>query len=465
MAGSTANPASGAEAEAYHAALAVLQARGRFGIRLGLGRTRALLAALGDPHRALPGVLIGGTNGKGSVQAMVAAVLCAAGVRVGQTPKPHLVSYRERIVVDGSPIAPRDFTALLEDVLQAASGVPGRLGAPTEFELLTAAAFHHFAQSGVRVGVIEVGLGGRLDATNAWDGGVAAITSVGLDHTEFLGTTLDAIGREKAAIIKRGDLAVSGVTGEGALPIRRRARRLDVPLVEVGPLGLEDMDRGGITVRHPSHGLLHVALLGRHQAMNAAVAVAILEALDRRGLARLEPAALRAGLAAVRWPGRLELLTIGPEAIDVLLDGAHNVDGARALAGALADVRPLLSVGRPTLLMGTLRDKDASGMIEALATREALGGARVLTTTVPEAPRSLSATELAAMWREQSPAGSSIEAIDDPSEALDHALSAARAEGGPLICCGSLYLVGAVRGRLVDEPELRDPPLPGRDGR
>nr|MDQ3554703.1 bifunctional folylpolyglutamate synthase/dihydrofolate synthase [Chloroflexota bacterium] len=446
-------------------ALAVLQARGRFGIRLGLGRTRALLAALGDPHRLLPGALIGGTNGKGSVQAMVAAVLRAAGVRVGQTPKPHLVSYRERIVVDGLPIAPGHFTALLGDVLQAARGVPARLGAPTEFELLTAAAFHHFAQSGVRVGVIEVGLGGRLDATNAWDGGIAAITSIGLDHTEYLGTTAAAIGREKAAILKRGDLAVSGVTGEGALPVRRRARRLDIPLVEAPPLDLEDMDRSGILVRHPIHGLLRVGLLGRHQAMNAAVAVAILEALDRRGLARLEPAALRVGLATVRWPGRLELLTIGPEALDILLDGAHNVDGAHALAQALADLRPLLAGGRPTLLMGTLRDKDASGMVEALAGGEALRGARVVTTTVPDAPRSLAAAELATMWREHFPTGSSIEVIDDPSEALDHALAAARAEGGPLIACGSLYLVGAVRGRLVDDPQLEDPPLSGRDGR
>jgi dihydrofolate synthase/folylpolyglutamate synthase len=166
----------------------------------------------------------------------------------------------------------------------------------------------------------------------------------------------------------------------------------------------------------------------------------------------------------VRWPGRLELLAIGPEAIDVLLDGAHNVDGARALAGALADLRPFLAGGRPTLLMGTLRDKDASGMVEALAGGEALRGARVVTTTVPDAPRSLAAAELASMWRERSPAGSFIAAIGDASEALDHALAAARAEGGPLISCGSLYLVGAVRGRLVDDPESKDPPLPGRDG-
>ncbi|MDQ3492494.1 MAG: Mur ligase family protein [Chloroflexota bacterium] len=464
-AGGTANAGAAAAADAYLAALAELRARGRFGIKLGLGRTRALLAALGDPHQAIPGVLIGGTNGKGSVQAMVAAVLRAGGVRVGQTPKPHLVSYRERIVVEGHPITPADFGRLIDEVLRAARAVPARLGAPTEFELLTAAAFRWFADSGVQLGVIEVGLGGRLDATNAWDGGVAAITSVGLDHTEYLGTTLAAIGREKAAIIKRGDLAVSGVEGAGASPVRGRARRLDVPLVEVQPLDVEAMDRAGITVRHPTHGTLRVGLLGRHQAMNAAVAVAVLEALDRKGLAPLEPEALRAGLAAVRWPGRLELLSIGREAVDVVLDGAHNLDGAHALGRALSDLRPLLAGGQATLLMGTLGDKDAAGMVRALAGCGALAGARVVTTTVPDAPRSLTAAGLAAIWREAVDLETSVEAIDDPSEALARALAVARAGGGPLICCGSLYLVGAVRGRLVDDPELRDPLPSVRAGR
>lgn len=455
---------SGAEAEAYHAALAQLRARGRFRIKLGLGRTRALLAALGDPQRDVRGVLIGGTNGKGSVQAMVAAVLRAAGRRLGQTPKPHLVSYRERLLLDGRPISAGAFATLLDGVLDVARGLPARLGAPTEFELLTAAAFRWFADSGVQLGVIEVGLGGRLDATNVWDGGVAAITSVGLDHTEYLGHTLAAIGREKAAIVKRGDVAVSGVTGAGAPPIRRRARRLRVPLREVEPLALEDMDRTGITLRHPSHGPLRVGLLGRHQAANAAVAVAIIEALDEAGLAAFDAPALREGLAAVRWPGRLELLTVEPRAVEVLLDGAHNVAGAGALAEALGDLRPLLSGGRRTLLMGTLRAKDAEGMVEALAGQLAMD-AQVVATTVPDAPGSLGAQELASMWRAWLPDGTSVRAIDDPGEALASAIDMARQAGGPLICCGSLYLVGAVRGRLVDDPELRDPPLPVRDGR
>ncbi len=467
------------EASDYHAALSALQARGRFGIRLGLARTRALLAALGDPQRSLPGVLIGGTNGKGSVQAMVAAVLRAGGIRVGQTPKPHLVSYRERILVDGQAIAPSDFAAVIRGVLSAARSVPSRLGPPTEFELLTAAAFRWFADSAVRIAIIEVGLGGRLDATNVWNGGVATITSVGLDHTEHLGDTTAEIGREKAAIIKPGNLAVSGVTGAGALPVRARARRLGVPLVEVAPLEIEAMDRSGITVRHPTHGTLRIGLLGRHQALNAAVALATLDALQRADLVQVTPEAVRAGLSGVHWPGRLELLTVGrdgearalardPDAIDLLLDGAHNPDGARALADALDDLRPLLAAGRPTLLMGVLRDKDVAGMVDALARSAALRSAHVVATTVPDAPRSMSAADLASIWR-QSASGhasehASSQALEDPSEALAVALAAARGAGGPLICCGSLYLVGAVRGQLVEDPELRDPPPPSWEG-
>ena len=215
----------------YQAVLARLAARGRFGIRLGLSRTRALLHQLGDPHVGLPGVLIGGTNGKGSTQALVASVLREGGIRVGQTPKPHLVSYRERIVVDGRPIAVEDFTNLLTEVLEQADFVARKHGSPTEFEVLTAAAFLWFRRSGVEVGVIEVGLGGRLDATNVWQGGVSAITNVALDHMEHLGNTVEAIAREKAAIIKRGDShAVTGATEPALRVIRARSRRVGVRL-------------------------------------------------------------------------------------------------------------------------------------------------------------------------------------------------------------------------------------------
>lgn len=201
---------TGPDARTYAQALEAIESRGRFGIRLGLGRVRALLRAMGDPERAVRGALVAGTNGKGSVIALAGSALRAAGYRVGETPKPHLVTYRERIVVDGRPIAAADFARLVDEALPAADRIARRLGPPTEFELLTAVMFRHFAEVDLEVALVEVGLGGRLDATNAWDGGVAVLTNVGLDHTDRLGPTIAHIAREKAAIVKRGDVAATG---------------------------------------------------------------------------------------------------------------------------------------------------------------------------------------------------------------------------------------------------------------
>ena len=217
----------------YHAAVQALTDRGRFGIRLGLGRTRALLRAFGDPHLELRGALVAGTNGKGSVLALAGSALRAAGIRTGTTPKPHLVSYRERMEIDGQPIDPVTFTRLVREVLVAAEHVERRHGPPTEFELLTAMLFRWFAEQDVAVALVEVGLGGRLDATHAWDGGVAAITNVALDHMAWLGDTVPKIAREKAAIILRGDRAVTGAQGAALDVVRRRARQLGAPLTEV----------------------------------------------------------------------------------------------------------------------------------------------------------------------------------------------------------------------------------------
>jgi dihydrofolate synthase / folylpolyglutamate synthase len=458
----------------YREAVAALQARGRFGVRLGLGRTRALLRALGDPHRDVRGALVGGTNGKGSVQALVGAALRASGTRVGQTPKPHLVSYRERILVDGAPIAPPDFVRVIEKVLEAADQVPRHLGPPTEFELVTAAAFTWFAWSGIRRAVVEVGLGGRLDATNVWDGGVAAITNVDWDHMEYLGDTLRAIAREKAAIIKRGNRAVTGATGEPLAVIRRRARRLRVPLDVVEPLVVLSMDRGGLLVEDAHFRALQVGLLGRHQAANAAVALATLGALRAAGLASVPDTSVREGFASARWPGRLELLVIGPDgragpaspdgphsgSPDLVLDGAHNRAGAAALGEALDELAPSLSPGRATLLLGILRDKQVAEMVEVLARSASLRGASVVATAVPGTPRTLAAEDLAGACKAASRTtgvGWSVRAVDSGDDALQTAVGLARAGGGPLIVAGSLYLVGHVRGKLFEDPALLDP--------
>jgi dihydrofolate synthase/folylpolyglutamate synthase len=448
----------------YAEAVAALQARGRFGIRLGLGRTRALLRELGSPELGIRGALVGGTNGKGSVVALVSSCLAAAGRRAGDTPKPHLVTYRERLRVAGRPIDPESFADLVREVLPAADRVARRHGPPTEFELMTALAFTWFAGEAVDLAIVEVGLGGRLDATHAWDGGVAAITNVDLDHTEWLGPTVAAIAREKAAIILGGNRAVTGVAGEALAIVRRRARRVGASLVEVAPAPVRAMDLAGLVVDLPGLAGTRVGLLGRHQAANVAVADAVLDALGGAGIAVVSPAARRAGYAAARWPGRLELVALpgaGPAGADaeVLLDGAHNPAGAAALAAAFDELRPLLRGGgaRPapaTLVLAIMGDKDVEGVLGALASAPALAGARVVATQV-EGPRALPAADLAARWAAVAGARSGpVAVIPEPAAAVTEAV--ARAEG-PVVVAGSLYLVGAARVLLVDDPDLRDP--------
>ena len=442
-----------APATEYHEALAALAARGRFGIHLGLGRTRALLAALGDPQRSIRGALVGGTNGKGSVLALAGSALRAAGLRVGQTPKPHLISYRERVEIDGHPISVKDFTRHVDAVLSISDRVARRHGEPTEFELLTAVVFRHFAEAGIDIALVEVGLGGRLDATHAWDGGVAAVTNVALDHMDRLGPTIPAIAREKAAIIERGDRAVTGAEGEALKIIRSRAQRVGAPLTAVVPAPIIDWDRDGLTVELPRLGRTRVGLRGRHQAANVAVADAVLDALDDAGIASASDDARRDGYAAAVWPGRLEL--VSRDGVDILLDGAHNPAGAAALAQAIDDLRPHLTPGPLTLVMAAMADKDVDGIIDALAGAAAMLGATVIATTV-DAARAMSSDDLAARWRARAPRVADVKAARDPIKALEGAI----ARGATVVVAGSLYLVGAIRGHLVDDPELRDPPAP-----
>ncbi|HEX8941105.1 MAG TPA: cyanophycin synthetase [Candidatus Limnocylindrales bacterium] len=442
----------------YAQALAELQSRGRFGIRLGLARTRALLHGLGDPQRAFRGALIGGTNGKGSVLALTAAAVRTAGLRAGETPKPHLVTYRERLQVGGELVDPDTLARLVQRIVPVAARVARRHGEPTEFELLTALTFAWFAERGVDLALVEVGLGGRLDATHAWDGGVAAITNVALDHTDRLGPTIPLIAREKAAIIVAGDVAVTGASGEALPVITRQARRVGAPLTVVSPAPLVGWDRDGITVELPRLGATRVGLRGRHQAANVAVADAVLDALEAAGIAAVPPDARRAGYAEARWPGRLELVET-PD-VEVLLDGAHNPAGAAVLATALDDLRPYLRPGPLTLLGAVMADKDAAGIVDALAASPALQDASVVTTAVSE--RSLGPERLAALWRDRLPGLRRATALPGAEAAMDVALGTAAQAGGPLVVTGSLYLVGAVRARLVDDPRLRDPD--GQDG-
>jgi dihydrofolate synthase / folylpolyglutamate synthase len=431
----------------YRQALETLETRGRFGIRLGLGRTRALLRELGHPERTVRGALVGGTNGKGSVLALAGAALQAAGYRVATTPKPHLVTYRERIQIDGRPIDPADFARLVESVASVADRIAPRLGPPTEFELLTAVVFARFAEVRPDIALVEVGLGGRLDATHAWDGGVAVVTNVDLDHMDRLGGTIALIAREKAAIIERGDVAVTGARGDGLAVIHRRARRMGVALTEVADPPILGWDRDGIDVDLPRLGRTRVGLRGRHQAANAAVADAMLDAIETAGIARVSDAARRDGYARALWPGRLELLAV--DGRDVLLDGAHNPSGATALAQALDDLRPFLSDGPLTLVTAAMADKDVDGVVGALTQAASMTRATVIATSI-DLPRAMPAADLAARWQA---IGATVAVEPDPIAAFDRAVT----RPGPTVIAGSLYLVGVARGHLLDDPDLRDP--------
>jgi dihydrofolate synthase/folylpolyglutamate synthase len=414
---------------------------------MGLERVERLLAEAGHPERGLRGALIGGTNGKGSVVAMARSVLVAAGHRVGTMPKPHLVSYRERIAVDGEPVAPGDFAAAVGRVLPAIDRVAADIGPPTEFEALTAAAIAELARRRVDLALVEVGMGGRLDATNVLDLGVAAITNVQRDHERYLGHTLAAIGTEKAAIIKPGNIAVTGAAGRGLRPIIERCAALDVPLRRAGPrqpyrVTVREAGWDGLLVdaRTPNGTMrdLQVGLLGSHQAANAAVALALIDALAERWSVTVPEATLRDGMASVRWPGRLELLDGAPVGLErVLLDGAHNPAGAAALAMALTE----LGVRRPALVFGAMRSKRVTAVLRALAPLEP----RLVVTRVEDDGAHDTKT-IARIWQRIS--GERAEVAADPSRAL------AIAVGEPLVVvAGSLYLVGAVRGMITGTGE------------
>ena len=430
----------------YRQAVGALTERGRFGVSMGLERVERLMAEVGHPEQELRGALVGGTNGKGSVVAMTRSVLVAAGHRVGTMPKPHLVSYRERVAIDGEPIGPQEFAAAIQRILPAIDNVAASVGPPTEFEALTAAAIGELARRRVDLAIVEVGMGGRLDATNVLDLDVAVITNVQHDHEAYLGNTLAAIAREKAAIIKGHNVAVSGASGRSLRPIQDRCDDVGASLRRVGPhqpsrATLRHLDWDGIVldVETPSRELaeLRVGLLGAHQADNAAVVFALLDALSERHGITADESSVRRGLADVRWPGRLELLDGRRIGLGrVLLDGAHNPAGAEALTRALRD----LGLQRPTIVFGAMRAKRVHAVLRALAPLEP----RFIFTRVEDSGAH-EPDHLARIWRRVS--GTSGEVAPTPADAMR------RADGDPVVVAGSLYLVGAVRGMITGTSE------------
>ncbi|MDJ0864878.1 MAG: Mur ligase family protein [Myxococcota bacterium] len=413
--------------------------------RLGLEPIRALLARLGDPQRQLSVVHVAGSKGKGSTALHAEAVLRAAGERVGTFTSPHLESWTERFRIDGREVAGPALAAAVERVRPHVEALRSERpeSAPTFFDATTAAAFVLFAEARVDRALLEVGLGGRLDSTNVVDPAVTCITTIELEHTDKLGTTLAEIAGEKAGIVKAGrPLVVGALPSEAAAVVDARARARGAPAAWLGrELGVEVLapcTTGQRLRLHDGDFACEVELPvpGRHQAENAALALGCVRRLGAHGDAALADAARR-GLGAVRLPGRLELLSRTPW---ILVDAAHTAASARALGDALAAG----TSARTHLVLSVSAGKDLDAILAAL-----LPHAGRVTATHAEPTRSLPPAELAAEVRARAP-GCEVRAVSDPRLALRAARGALR--GGDRLCvAGSIYLAGIAR-RVLREP-------------
>jgi dihydrofolate synthase/folylpolyglutamate synthase len=393
-------------------------------VKPGLERIQALLERVGNPHERLQAVHIGGTNGKGSVAVMIASVLQRAGYRVGLYTSPHLISYCERIQINGAPIAEDEFAHIADELMPIADAMADK---PTQFEFMTAMAFLYFLRQKIDIAVIEVGLGGRFDATNVITPMVGVLTNVELDHTDLLGETLEQIAWEKAGIAKRGVPLVTGerkpnaleviarecaAVGAPLIPARQRARRTDFTWE------YQEFEVWG-------EGKVRMKLLGGYQRENLNVALEALEVL-RQSL-KIPHEALVRGLEQASWPGRFEVVQREPY---IILDGAHNPHAARALREDVRRYRERYALHKSALLFGVLRDKAYQTMAEIL-----FPDFDEIVLVKPDSPRALEPSALLS-W---APAAKICDTI---SEVLD----VARASGAELICVtGSLYVIGAAK--------------------
>ena len=396
-------------------AISYIESQGWSATRLGLERTRELLAALGNPQKKLKFVHVAGSNGKGSTCAMLEAILRAAGYRTGLYISPYIQEFCERMQVNGQNIPGGALAEITEQVKAIADAMEDH---PSQFELVTAIAMVWFLREQCDIVVLEVGMGGALDSTNVIDAPeVAVITNIGLEHTEYLGNTLAEIAATKAGIIKPGcDAVLYGQSREVEEVVERACRERGVPL----------------SVARPKELKYHIALLGDYQVRNAAVALETVERLRRRGWAIPEGAVVQ-GLEQARWPGRMELARRKP---DVILDGAHNPQCMEALTQSLRRMYP---GKRLIFVTGVLADKDYPAMMGEL-----LPLAKEFFTLTPDSPRALPAGELAEYLGTR---GAKAAPCGSVREGLEQALAAAGAKGAVCVC-GSLYMIGEARRQL-----------------
>lgn len=429
------------------------QSRLRFGIRPGLERTKALLAALGDPQRRLRFAHVAGTNGKGSVCACLASALQAAGYRTGLYTSPHLMDYPERIRVDGVPIDDGSLARAVDEIRVIVQAFPQDLQ-PTEFEVLTAVALLYFTRARVDVVVWETGLGGRLDATNVVFPEVAVITNVDLDHTDVLGKRVEQIAYDKAGIIKSGVPVVTGAAGPALAVIEQAAAERCAPLRRMGAdfFGVSEGAHGLSGQRMTYLGAvrdlpgLWLRMSGRYQVANAAVALAALECMRETGW-DLPDASIRSGLAGAFWPGRFDVWQMAGKT-RLVLDGAHNPAGARALAESLREA----GVSEYDLVLGIFKDKDVRGIVEHLAK----GPARRVWATAPRSPRAADPGVLARLLADDADSTAIVRQAATVEDALAQAVDEAEHETGRVIVvAGSLTTAGEALAWLGERPDAK----------
>ncbi|MEG4318578.1 MULTISPECIES: folylpolyglutamate synthase/dihydrofolate synthase family protein [unclassified Microcoleus] len=414
----------------------ILQSYQHFGVHLGLERIHQLLEKLDNPHQQVPIIHVAGTNGKGSVCAYLSSVLTAAGYRVGRYTSPHLIDWTERICINQKPISATALQQCLEQVVSAAEG---NTETPTQFEIITAAAWLYFAQEKADIAVIETGLGGRLDATNVCETPlVSVITSISLEHWQILGPTVADIAGEKAGILKSKCPAVIGELPDSArIVVEKRIQELDCPAIWVKPA----VDLGqGFAEYHPNPEIsvhlrssavkirYQLPLLGQVQLMNSAIALATIHTLQNLGW-QISPTAIASGIAQTQWPGRLQRTTWNNR--HILIDGAHNPAAAIALREYVDNLTT--SPSPINWVIGILATKDCDDILQALLKK----GDRLYLVPVPD-QNSASPAELAAIAENICPELAICQAFPDLTTGLD----AAVAGENLTILCGSLYLVG-----------------------
>jgi dihydrofolate synthase/folylpolyglutamate synthase len=407
----------------------------RFGMKLGLDNIENLLEIVGNPHEGAKGVHIAGTNGKGSVAAMLTSMLMSAGYRVATYTSPHLVDFEERMMINREPIEKDELLEYIKRYLEIRESMEKEEDKSTFFEITTAMAFEYFRKRGADVWVIETGMGGRLDATNTVRFKTGVITRIGMDHTEHLGKTRDKIAMEKAGIIKEGMNVVTAESGDTLKVIEKKAKEVGANLfsldrdfhVEVLRSNINGVEAKVDGIYDEYH--LNIPLIGRHQAENAALSVVAAE-LMRHDDIYVEKSAIISGMASTVWKGRFEILSKNPL---VIVDAAHNTDGAIALRRALMDAGLW---GKYTLVLGMLKDKDAEGFSSIL-----MKGAEKTIITEPEyRPRAMKMEELMKISSKYG----SVEGERNPVDAVKKAIS----YGNPVVVTGSIYLLGDVLSEM-----------------